>query len=684
MNDRFRRRPTGRTAVLTVVYGLTAALLPSASLHAQTQPARGVSPRRPIQQPLNGPNVTTERDLAAGALVDSLFGPVAPLDPLPQAQARALGVPTSQASKRTQWSARLVRNPKTDDGNPPYALIDRYGGVQRYVEPEPQIDLNRHLGKIVAVRRDTGHTLLASQLDLPRTAVRANGASAANETNIRLAAHDEPLPPIEPTPADEEGSVVGSPAETPGEITAGETIVGEPPMFDEHGQPIASEDGPYMMSDGVDPLYLDGGSEFSGGCTTCGSAICAGCGGCGLGSRPIFYARGEYLLWRFDGMYIPRLVVRGVADPTGGGQFTDATVVLGNQDILDDTRDGARVKLGYWLDDYGRWAIEGDYFGFDRQTFHFQDGGDGSEPIVGRPIIDARTGYDAVEDVSFPGIMGTVDVDASSEFQSAGIRFRRSLCCVDGCATNCGDCVTCGSGVGPIGCGSGVFPGLGGFFSRGTRHVDVMYGVRWAQLNETLGITEDLQVIPLTADQVTAGFVPQPQALGTTFDVQDRFSTSNEFVGGELGFLWDWEYRRWSLELLSKLAIGSTKQKVNISGSTRQTTLAPGPTDETRSGGLLALDSNIGRYERDELSVIPEIGFTVGFALTERLRVTGGYTFLYWSRVVRPGDQIDLEVNPDNLPFSNVPPSLPNRPEFVFRDTDLWAHGMNVGLDYRW
>ncbi|WP_299009694.1 BBP7 family outer membrane beta-barrel protein, partial [uncultured Caulobacter sp.] len=81
----------------------------------------------------------------------------------------------------------------------------------------------------------------------------------------------------------------------------------------------------------------------------------------------------------------------------------------------------------------------------------------------------------------------------------------------------------------------------------------------------------------------------------------------------------------------------------------------PGEDPETRSGGLLAQDSNIGNYERNELSVLPQLGVTLGYKLTERLKLTGGYTFVYWSNVVRPGDQIDPEVNPGNLPFANPP-----------------------------
>ncbi len=74
---------------------------------------------------------------------------------------------TATPPRRTPL-AWLIHNPDQTDGAPPYALTDQTGTVQRYVEPEPGIDLAAHVGQLVSVRNDTGNTLLASQLDLPQ------------------------------------------------------------------------------------------------------------------------------------------------------------------------------------------------------------------------------------------------------------------------------------------------------------------------------------------------------------------------------------------------------------------------------------------------------------------------------------------------------------------------------------
>ena len=622
-----------------------------------------------------------DTDRAAGELIDSFFDSAAEGSRSTRPVKNALGGQTSKASVRPQWTARLARNPKADDGNPPYALIDRYGGIQRYVEPTPTVDLDRYLGQTITVRRDTGHTLLASQLELPKLARPAGAVVGGGD--VRLAAAEEPVPAGEPTLADGAGGV------------AAESVAAEPlpdPIPDpqsmvegQHGPWVDEAGNPVNLPEGADPLYLD---ESEGphlqGCSTCGSAVCQAQGGCGFGSRPVLWVRGEYLAWWADGMYIPPLVVRGEvgdnetpSDPTDDF-FNNAFVVFGNQEVLDGVRSGGRVRVGYWLDDYGQTAIEGEYFGFGQISTRFVDGGDGTSPIVGRPFIDATTGLNAVEDVSFPGISGTVAVNIESTFQSAGFGLRRNLCCASG-NTCCGDPVTCGSqvgGCGALGCGSGVGEGpCATLFGKGTRHTDVYFGFRWAQLDEGIsnpGIQENLLTIPPAT-------VP-----GTTFQVNDSFATSNNFFGGELGFIWDWEYRRWSFEALSKLGIGSTRQRVSINGST--TRQLPDEAAETRSGGLLAQDSNIGDYERNELSVLPQLGVTLGYKLTQRLKLTGGYTFVYWSNVVRPGEQIDLEVNPGNLPFADPPDAdgLPARPQFSFHQNDFWAHGLSAGLEYQW
>jgi hypothetical protein len=110
----------------------------------------------------------------------------------------------------------------------------------------------------------------------------------------------------------------------------------------------------------------------------------------------------------------------------------------------------------------------------------------------------------------------------------------------------------------------------------------------------------------------------------------------------------------------------------------------------TAVGGVLALpNANIGQYSRDVFSVVPEIGVTLGYQVTSRWRATLGYNFLYWSNLIRPGDQIDTTIDVTRVPRflppnSNVQPVFPPRPTVLFASTDFWAQGISFGAEYRW
>jgi hypothetical protein len=177
----------------------------------------------------------------------------------------------------------------------------------------------------------------------------------------------------------------------------------------------------------------------------------------------------------------------------------------------------------------------------------------------------------------------------------------------------------------------------------------------------------------------------QPAALGgVTIQSADRFGAGNFFHGGQIGAEGSVTRGPLSLRVLGKIAFGDTHEVVDINAATAALTAA-GLTTVPHSG-FFAQPSNVGRYTRDEFAVAPEVGETVGYALSRRVRATAGYTFLYLSDVARPGDQVDRVVN-----FTAVPPPVgggapigPVRPTFTFHEGDFWAQGINLGLEFRY
>jgi hypothetical protein len=158
----------------------------------------------------------------------------------------------------------------------------------------------------------------------------------------------------------------------------------------------------------------------------------------------------------------------------------------------------------------------------------------------------------------------------------------------------------------------------------------------------------------------------------------DTFATKNQFVGGQFGGRWNWNIDRLSIDFLWKMAIGGMSQEVDINGGSNAA-LTSGARIE-RSGGLLALSSNIGEYQRTKLVVMRDATLNFSYAITSNVKLNLGYNLMWVSSVIRPGEQIDLGVNPKLLPFSGVAPSGPARPSFQFNGEEFWMHGINVGL----
>jgi hypothetical protein len=69
--------------------------------------------------------------------------------------------------------------------------------------------------------------------------------------------------------------------------------------------------------------------------------------------------------------------------------------------------------------------------------------------------------------------------------------------------------------------------------------------------------------------------------------------------------------------------------------------------------------------------------------VTNTIHLGIGYNFLYWSNVVRAGDQIDRVVNPQQVPALQGAASAATRPAFTFNGTDFWAHGLACSLEFR-
>jgi hypothetical protein len=195
---------------------------------------------------------------------------------------------------------------------------------------------------------------------------------------------------------------------------------------------------------------------------------------------------------------------------------------------------------------------------------------------------------------------------------------------------------------------------------------DLLAGFRYYNLSDSVSIHETPQSV-------------NPFAM---FDIHDNFSARNDFYGSELGLRTKIYRQRWSLEILTKVAIGNTHQTATISGQTIKTT-----TDGTTSfdAGMLALGTNSGTFQQDAFTVIPQLGLELGYQLSCHWRAYLGYNLLFWGNVWRSGDQIDLQIDPRNVPSNPAfqPTSALPFPQFPGQATSFWAQGINVGVERR-
>jgi hypothetical protein len=370
---------------------------------------------------------------------------------------------------------------------------------------------------------------------------------------------------------------------------------------------------------------------------------------------PTFVVRAEYLQWWTRGYHLPVLVTTGAAttpEAVRGDLGQPDTVVLFGGDRTNQTlQSGARLMAVWNFDPCNECGLDGGYFFLGRRNGVFA--ADSSQfPVLARPFFNVNIGAQDRELTATPGLLpgdllkltGNVRVDNFTELQGAELNVRKYLC---------GNCRY-------------SLYGLAGF--------------RYLDLHEGLSITEN--VVSHAAVGGTTVFDP-----GNLIVVNDAFNTRNRFYGGQVGLDGELRRGRWFLGGRLQVAVGATQQTIDINGS--QTVTTPAGGRSTFVGGLLALPSNIGTSTQNRFSVVPQVGLKVGYNLTDNLRVFACYDFLYWTNVVRPGDQIDTNLNVTQIPNFGTspafaPPSNIVRPIVPFATSSYFAHGFSAGLEWRY
>lgn len=203
------------------------------------------------------------------------------------------------------------------------------------------------------------------------------------------------------------------------------------------------------------------------------------------------------------------------------------------------------------------------------------------------------------------------------------------------------------------------------FFNLFTDATDTVAGFRYLDLQEQLNINSRSDF-----------------SNGNSLTIQDSIHTTNRFYGAQLGLNGrvNGVRRGLGFDTTGKLALGGVHQEASLSGS--NTYLIPGQPADTENGGLYARGAAIGNYSRDKIAMVYEQTFNLTYNFDERCQVFFGYSIIWISSVMRPGEAIDPYINDSNVRFVAGAPagSTLNRPAFSWNANDLWTQGMNFGL----
>lgn len=343
------------------------------------------------------------------------------------------------------------------------------------------------------------------------------------------------------------------------------------------------------------------------------------------------WGRAEYLLYWVKNTPVPITLVTG-SDPT------NPTQELLSSDRSFGAFSGARFALGAWLDSSNTLGLETSAFVLQRRSTTAGAASDATgTPTLQFPFINQTPGAvgDSLMPIAYPGLFAG-SVATISTLQLWGAEANGVMVLV---------------------------PRQAGF------ELTALAGIRYVDLLENLNI-----------DTVSSALLTTPNTVLTQ---TDHFGARNQFYGGQLGARLNLDLDRFTLDLTAKLAMGVTHQTVDIQGASAQ--VGPGGVNGVFPGGFFAQQSNIGHYAANQFGIIPDVELKLHYFITPRLSVFAGYDFMYWNSVVRPGSQIDRNINlTQSAVLGGGALNGPAFPAQQFNRTDFWAQGATFGFEFRY
>jgi hypothetical protein len=343
-------------------------------------------------------------------------------------------------------------------------------------------------------------------------------------------------------------------------------------------------------------------------------------------------------LWSWmKGDFFPAMATMGNVNDSVPGALgqPNTQIILGNDRIDHGQVYGGRINLAYWLNEARTLSIEGNFFLMEQQTFVFNTAGSGASDteVLAKPFYNPVEAKEDADPRAFPGVLaGNVNFNYMTRLMGAEVNGRWVV--------------------------------AGDYFSDGPS-LSILAGVRWLNLQERYTSAETTTELPV--------------GTGSTFFISDNFSTLNQYVGGQLGVAF--RYRldcNLTFDIAGKCAVGPNFEMLRISGFSTVTDQF----GNVFSGneGLYAQPSNSGQRRHSVIAVMPEGSLGFGWEPFSWLKLQVGYSFMYLTKVIRPGETIDRVVNIQ--PVGATEQFGPADPVARFNQVGFWVHFVNFGVGF--
>lgn len=286
---------------------------------------------------------------------------------------------------------------------------------------------------------------------------------------------------------------------------------------------------------------------------------------------------------------------------------------------------GGRVTIGSWIDKANRYGIEGTIYSIPNAKNTFSASSVNSDiPIINIPFFSTEKG----ENVLVNRLPNKATI--SDRFQTYGYEVN----------------------------------GLYHLTMQKLSPLVLIAGFRYLNINEDFKLNDALFNAPSFPNSIA--------------NIRDNFYTKNQIYGFQIGANVHYIFSNIIFEATAKIAIGNNNQKLKIQGQTNvdnQIVLQP--------IGLFAETTNSGKFKNNQIAFVPEFKAKLAYQVNKLIRPFIAYEVIYVSKVIRPGRQIDREINQSQntlLGGDGVLSGKPS-PSVSFKNNSMYMQMLSAGVD---